>query len=192
MLRFFQGAGIPQTPGGTAAAPSAAPPPAVLARRREVGPVAVFLARLARQGGYADATGPSALGISDVVLRAALAAALRATEPGFPSYFDDGVLDVFYDSRTVVYVTYPEGTARYWWQTWQLAPDSRSVRLNGDRQEVSMGWVPCQSPKGPNGTPGGPADSRANTPQAGSSGRTTDRQRMRWSREQGDNQAMRL
>src|SRR6476646_7292465 len=57
--------------------------------------------------------------------------------------------------------------------------------------EVSMGWVPCQSPKGPNGTPGGPADSRANTPQAGSSGRMTGRRRMRRSRGQRDNQAMR-
>ncbi len=154
---FFQGVGLPQTPGATPTAP-AAPTAAVLARRREVGPVVVHMVRLARQAGYADASGPAALGISDTALRAALSAALRSSEPGYPSFYDDGILDIFFDSSTVIYATYPTGTALFWWQSYTISADRKNVKLNGDRQEVQTGWIPA----GPVATPPAPIAPTAN------------------------------
>ncbi len=151
MRTFFQGVGLPQRPGGRVDSP-AAPTAAVLARRREVGPVVVHMVRLARQAGYADASGPAASGISDTALRAALSVALRSSEPGYPSFYDDGILDIFFDSSTVIYATYPTGTALFWWQSYTIAADRKNVKLNGDRQEIATGWIPA----GPVATPPAP------------------------------------
>jgi hypothetical protein len=160
MRTFFQGIGLPQTAGaGTGSVPSpSTPTAAVLARRKEVAPVVVAMVRMARQAGYVDATGPAALGISDTALRAALSAALRSSEPGYPSFYDDGILDIFFDSSTVIYATYPTGTALFWWQSYTISADRKNVKLNGDRQEVQTGWIPA----GPVATPPAPIAPTAN------------------------------
>jgi hypothetical protein len=69
-------------------------------------------------------------GVSDRELRDKLHAALRAVEPGF-----DWIVDVFPDSSTVIYTTWPENELLWFKRTFTVA-ESGEVTLNDDREQV--------------------------------------------------------
>lgn len=69
-------------------------------------------------------------GVSDVDLRDALYTALRAIEPGF-----DWIVEVFPDSSTVIYTTFPENEV-LWFRRSFSVNDAGEVSLNDDREQV--------------------------------------------------------
>lgn len=71
-------------------------------------------------------------GVSDRELREKLYAALRAVEPGF-----DWIVDVFPDSNTVVYTTWPENELLWFRRTFSVN-DTGEVALNDDREQVEQ------------------------------------------------------
>jgi hypothetical protein len=69
-------------------------------------------------------------GLSDADLRESLWNALRAEEPGF-----DGIVEVFPDTNTVIYVTAPESELLWFRRTFAV-DDEGAVSLNDDREQV--------------------------------------------------------
>jgi hypothetical protein len=69
-------------------------------------------------------------GPSDVDLRDALYAALRAIEAGF-----DWIAEVYPDSSTVIYTTFPEDAMLWWRRSYAVAEDG-TVTLADDREQV--------------------------------------------------------
>jgi len=115
------------------------------ARTRQPGLLSRLLALVGASPSLAANTG-SADGLTDSELRYRLFEALRATEPGFPTYsWGDGslpgIVDIIQSTSTVIYCTRPEDDYLYFWQTFTVAADG-TVTLNGDRQRVEYDWVP--------------------------------------------------
>lgn len=69
-------------------------------------------------------------GPSDADLRGQLHRALHAMEPAF-----DCIVEVYHESQTVIYITWPEGQWLWWRRSYTLAEDG-AVTLGDDREQV--------------------------------------------------------